>query len=804
MPTSLPLFVLLFVALVMARALGHENHTCNHGHQSIAQKIRVQPPYAEVHSRSMGSQADTFRKIKVLLNTTFIDFPERDISLLTGGNKSCTSFNQTLVISTETSSTEPIAKNCIDDEGNVAYVGNCIVNCKHEDVVTPAISLKLKNAMVTLKQFFESWLLVQELPQFPTISTSGECGDLRLATQSLTQDTVIFLTLRTMPYLPTTLAFANPCSLHPSTHRPVTMHINVQPKTLYNNTDIETVLKHEIIHGLGFSSDMYKFYRHPNNRSQTYWQYDNITYKTGPVVSTPETVIEMNDFNDVHGPQIDVGGLGPGSRLKLVSPNVLAFGRQYFNCSTLDGVELENDGGNASAATHWESRLMFWELMTAVQKLVPGKLTGFTAALMKDTGFYDVDPAFVVDQMDFGYKKGCRFVNDRCNAKYQLSGGQEVYNWYFCDNAVSDFCGYNNQYIGRCNVMEFSGDLPVPYQYFESPRQAGRDEFVDRCPMTEAYTDGFCQSRDVYSNIDNLYLDTNGSSTRCYRSSVLDIRYTITEGTSFVKCFKTVCVDGTRSMVRMGDYYFPCKAMSAVEFVGSIARSAKPEDAVPELSFFIRNTKAKGIFTCTDPAPMCAEGLTQLNRDMLRSASWPKMTALDPPNITLEGGDVNGIYGEHLMLCTGVKIGDADVVEFVAANNSYGTFVGPVLDRTNGGKGADGSGEVQLQLRCKVTGCEDKSLGCFVDYAPINLYPRPPEEEDADEIDSLGEFFSTVEGRVVLGIMGLVVFVVLALLLKAMFCTTNDRFEDEEEVFTLSASPGANQKPLMAEEMHDL
>jgi hypothetical protein len=48
---------------------------------------------------------------------------------------------------------------------------------------------------------------------------------------------------------------------------------------------------------------------------------------------------------------------------KVVSPTVLARVRDHFGCPTLNGAELENDGGNGTALSHWEARIFQGEAM---------------------------------------------------------------------------------------------------------------------------------------------------------------------------------------------------------------------------------------------------------------------------------------------------------------------------------------------------------------------------------------------------------------------------------------------------------
>ena len=48
---------------------------------------------------------------------------------------------------------------------------------------------------------------------------------------------------------------------------------------------------------------------------------------------------------------------------KVVAPTTLAMARSHFGCPTLNGAELENDGGNGTALSHWEARIFQGEAM---------------------------------------------------------------------------------------------------------------------------------------------------------------------------------------------------------------------------------------------------------------------------------------------------------------------------------------------------------------------------------------------------------------------------------------------------------
>lgn len=42
----------------------------------------------------------------------------------------------------------------------------------------------------------------------------------------------------------------------------------------------------------------------------------------------------------------------------MVTPRVVQEARKHFNCTELEGAELEDQGGEGTALTHWEKRVL--------------------------------------------------------------------------------------------------------------------------------------------------------------------------------------------------------------------------------------------------------------------------------------------------------------------------------------------------------------------------------------------------------------------------------------------------------------
>lgn len=77
----------------------------------------------------------------------------------------------------------------------------------------------------------------------------------------------------------------------------------------------------------------------------------------------------------------------------IKSPEVLKVAREHFNCAYIRSVSLENEGKKGGAGSHWERNIMMNEIMTA-SGISSSRVSIFTLALMKDSGWYDVNQDF--------------------------------------------------------------------------------------------------------------------------------------------------------------------------------------------------------------------------------------------------------------------------------------------------------------------------------------------------------------------------------------------------------------------------
>ena len=72
----------------------------------------------------------------------------------------------------------------------------------------------------------------------------------------------------------------------------------------------------------------------------------------------------------------------------MVTPRVVHAVREHFACATLEGAELEDQGGDGTAFTHWEKRIFQNEAMTGTVHTAQPAYSMITLALLEDSGWY--------------------------------------------------------------------------------------------------------------------------------------------------------------------------------------------------------------------------------------------------------------------------------------------------------------------------------------------------------------------------------------------------------------------------------
>ena len=297
------------------------------------------------------------------------------------------------------------------------------------------------------------------------------------------------------------VAYASYCQQEHALNRPVAGFANLCPGKLEMGAQafegLLSTVKHEIYHALGFSVGLFAFYRDHEGKPYTkrlknglpeYNSETNLYQWSNKVVRT----IVRNDW------AVSGGSIKHPVQV-MVTPNVQKEVRRHFGCQDLEGAELENQGGEGTALTHWEKRLFENEAMTGTYTQHP-VFSRITLALMEDTGWYRVNYDMAED-LDWGKDLGCLFVKNNCRAWIADRIEQKLHTAPFCatlkQSPLHMRCTHSKLSLALCNLVKYSSKLPRDFQYFDKlghlpvkdiSTYGGAVELADFCPFYQKFT----------------------------------------------------------------------------------------------------------------------------------------------------------------------------------------------------------------------------------------------------------------------------------------------------------------------------
>ncbi|EGR27784.1 leishmanolysin family protein, putative [Ichthyophthirius multifiliis] len=128
--------------------------------------------------------------------------------------------------------------------------------------------------------------------------------------------------------------------------------------------------------------------------------------------------------------------------LLIKTPNVLNFARKYFGCPTLLGMPLHNQDGIGTANCHWKSSDIQNEYMNPSTSPTQAYFSGFTANLLRDTGFYAEINTSMEEQTFYGKGVGCNHIMGQCNSSTRE----------YCNPQTDDgLCDYYHHGSSKCH-----------------------------------------------------------------------------------------------------------------------------------------------------------------------------------------------------------------------------------------------------------------------------------------------------------------------------------------------------------------
>ncbi|XP_069364252.1 leishmanolysin-like peptidase [Maniola hyperantus] len=383
-----------------------------------------------------------------------------------------------------------------------------------------------------------------------------------------------------------TVAYASHCQQEAALDRPVAGHANFCPGELSTKfRDMPSVLstvKHEMLHALGFSVSLFGFYRDENG--------DPLTDRRPDTGNPPlDEELQIHKWSDRVVKNITRkrwmirGGYMERTFHMIVTPRVVREVRQHFNCSELEGAELEDQGGDGTALTHWEKRVFENEAMTGThtQNSVFSRIT---FAMMEDTGWYRADYNHAAP-LDWGRGLGCNFAMASCKQWLNAQRLRRKNPAPFCERIKGDplrtECSPRRNAVVLCNLVRHDTILPRQYQHFdilpnvapgEEARYGGSVSLADYCPYLQEFTwrhknvlirGSRCSYEENTPNSEvNFALENYGPHSKCFdhsdrvweQKSCRQIREWQHWGSG---CYKYKCESG-RLRVVVGNYTYTC------------------------------------------------------------------------------------------------------------------------------------------------------------------------------------------------------------------------------------------------------
>ena len=443
-----------------------------------------------------------------------------------------------------------VGRTCYSTSDTVNDMKGTMVSCAADEVLTDTKKTYLLDVVFpAATAVLRDALRVRPVTGLLKI-TSATCGqhtvpaEVRNPGVSNT-DYVVYLSAA--PTSSGVVAWAGTCSTSSSDdNRPISGRVNISPKYLtppasggVSRQTMMTIV-HEMLHALGFSNS----------------GFNSASY--GPPGAGSNPVITMTRRGE--------------TRAVFTGSLVASKAKSYFACNTLEGPELEDDGGAGTSSSHWEARTHRDDVMCGVVSSQM-YLSPVTLALMEGFGFYD--PDYSKGETPYLLRgEGCGVHTDTCavhHANFPITSD-------YCESSAYA-CNQQNSHYGTCSGISLGDGCN---QYSSSTA----------CKLDSAATPSI-------SITDGNRKD---SESRCFptTTSVGKTGFVASGSTRPARCFTRLCKAGGVVSFKVGNYSDWIDCPATYSFV-----SAHTIDlAVATGGVY------QGTVTCPDPSIVCEGQLT--------------------------------------------------------------------------------------------------------------------------------------------------------------------------------------------------
>mgnify|MGYP002623949311 FL=1 len=353
-----------------------------------------------------------------------------------------------------------------------------------------------------------------------------------------------------------------------STNRPIIaviyfkfefMQTNEQNKKFY----IEYLLLHQFTHILGFYNESFPYF--PGGKNN---------------------VVKMSNKRGIN-------------RAYIITPTVVQKAKEYFKCDSIEGIELEDqEDGEDIPGSHWDARILLGDYMNSEQYSPEVVISDFTLALLKDSGWYEVN-YYTGGLFRFGKQKGCDFINNDC---LDSNGVTKFKNEFFDrDDNGNPSCSSGRLSRTYCEIKQYTSFSPNIYNRFnynsggsgiggkiknadycfvfaneEDEENEGKDKYVGNCKIGNGNY-GSQISYNSFSNEGNKDLgelkEVYSNNSFCILSEAYPASSTIKNKYSGIihpMCYEMFCTDKLLEIKVINQYIVCPREGGKVEVTGDL------------------------------------------------------------------------------------------------------------------------------------------------------------------------------------------------------------------------------------------
>ena len=447
----------------------------------------------------------------------------------------------------------------------------------------------------------------------------------------------IFGTLTTLSS--STLATATAQAYQNGNNQPYVGLVKINKDVDYSkpNSDVyfESILVHEFTHILGFSKHFFS--------------------------TISDRMFEQNDKYGVN-------------RIYLKGDKLLEVAKKYFNCDTIEGVELENQGGSGTAGSHWESRILLGEYMNGYAYTEEQVISEFTLAVLEDSGYYKAN-YYTGGLMRYGKNKGCDFLKEKCvnsdhtinplfeNEFYDTISGAEynnivdsscssgrqsrTYNVWWPTNTVPEIYYFNENITG----YEPADYCPVPMSYYS---EEVLSYFVGHCSIKGSGEYGTLVNYKGHygyksGDVQKITGETYSDHSYCYLSSLSKEEFYSSNVRG--NCYETFCSDRSLTIKIFDDYVVCPRSGGKIKVDGYLGYLLCPDYNLVCSGTVICNN----IFDCVDKRSEIKPESYNYDYNIKTSQNIVKANSAEVESNNYELSN-NGICPQFCKHCRGNKV----------------------------------------------------------------------------------------------------------------------------------------------------